>query len=100
MSAHLPRVLCVYPRLEVGPEEGGGLLVLPAPVLLVPVERLEEDEEEGEMYALAVVPVPVLGLERVCVVRHRTKETGETARKARLDTRQRQRIRWGSVANL
>jgi hypothetical protein len=22
--AHLPRVLCVHPRLEVGPEEGGG----------------------------------------------------------------------------
>jgi hypothetical protein len=55
---HLPRVLCVHPRLEVGPEEGGGRSVLPVLLVLplagvarlVWVEEQEEwEEEEGEM---------------------------------------------------
>ncbi|KAJ7814752.1 hypothetical protein B0H14DRAFT_3149306 [Mycena olivaceomarginata] len=73
--AHLPRILCVHPRLDIGPEEGGarGDWVVGA-VGAVGGEIGIGGRRRGRDVRLAVIPVLVLGLERVCVVRHRTKE--------------------------
>ncbi|KAJ7369205.1 hypothetical protein DFH08DRAFT_796993 [Mycena albidolilacea] len=92
--AHLLHVLWVHPRLGVGPGEGSR-----RGDWVVGTARADVAGAGGEIgggqrrkrerdVRLAVVPVLVLSLER---------ETGETVRKARLDTRQRQGIRWKSI---
>jgi hypothetical protein len=87
--AHLPRVLCIHPRLEVGPEEGGGrgdgvfggarVAVITAGwggEIGVGVGGRRLGRRGGrDVGRCGVVPILVLwgrgrGPERVCIVRH------------------------------
>ncbi|KAJ7814759.1 hypothetical protein B0H14DRAFT_3746956 [Mycena olivaceomarginata] len=84
---HLPCVICVHPRLEVGPEEGARFEL-----------GKEECEAVGEEEGKGKIPPSLLSV----VETRPWRLEGETWKnrdktRAKLDTRQRQGIRWPSV---